>query len=470
MNVNYMQPPYGAEEEMEPYDEEAGSDDEEVIGEEFEEEMDEDEDDGEEEDDEPAEDEEEEEDDEDEDEEEDMQESVPEQLHQAYAPQAVMANIYKTPARPVKMETFAVPTTEGSQKSMPTPKPKRTPPAKKRSSPSSIKSTPATQKKTALVSTTKIKQKYSKLLNENIALWRRVLKLEFQLAEEKKQRRKHRSTLKRYVTKMFRHLSAGKDIRSMLSPIIFDEVESESESEGSSHETSQLLTGAHHTPAQVDSESEVSDQFSDTNGQNNGHKRKSVSKSESVKKRRKEEGERAGTPSAMDKNKMGGLVSFFKENKEKVQLDNPELSEREIPAVISKKWKSLSEAERAQYGAMTPGSAGQLTGGSLGVGGGEEDIDMLDESMDMDEAPTSPMTGEKKNKGKDKSKKDAKDKITRQMWTEEEDKKFFELYYQYGKAWKKIQSHLPAKTREQVQSHGRHLIKIGKLEDIEPRA
>jgi hypothetical protein len=52
------------------------------------------------------------------------------------------------------------------------------------------------------------------------------------------------------------------------------------------------------------------------------------------------------------------------------------------------------------------------------------------------------------------------------LWTPEDDEMFQKVYNVYGKSWKTIHSYMPGKTREQVQSHGQYLIRIGKLEDV----
>ncbi|EFA84599.1 myb domain-containing protein [Heterostelium album PN500] len=52
------------------------------------------------------------------------------------------------------------------------------------------------------------------------------------------------------------------------------------------------------------------------------------------------------------------------------------------------------------------------------------------------------------------------------LWSAEDDETFAKAYNKYGKSWKTIHSLLPGKTREQVQSHGQYLIRIGKLEDL----
>jgi len=52
------------------------------------------------------------------------------------------------------------------------------------------------------------------------------------------------------------------------------------------------------------------------------------------------------------------------------------------------------------------------------------------------------------------------------LWSTEDDELFAKVYNVYGKSWKTIHNFLPNKTREQVQSHGQYLIRIGKLEDI----
>jgi len=52
------------------------------------------------------------------------------------------------------------------------------------------------------------------------------------------------------------------------------------------------------------------------------------------------------------------------------------------------------------------------------------------------------------------------------LWSAEDDEKFTQAYNTYGKSWKSIHECLPDKTREQVQSHGQYLIRIGKLEDV----
>jgi hypothetical protein len=52
------------------------------------------------------------------------------------------------------------------------------------------------------------------------------------------------------------------------------------------------------------------------------------------------------------------------------------------------------------------------------------------------------------------------------LWSAEDDELFTKVYNVYGKSWKTIHNFMPGKTREQVQSHGQYLIRIGKLEDI----
>jgi hypothetical protein len=52
------------------------------------------------------------------------------------------------------------------------------------------------------------------------------------------------------------------------------------------------------------------------------------------------------------------------------------------------------------------------------------------------------------------------------LWSAEDDELFTKVYNVYGKSWKTIHTFMPDKTREQVQSHGQYLIRIGKLEDI----
>eukprot|EP00026_Physarum_polycephalum_P011243 Phypoly_transcript_11450.p1 GENE.Phypoly_transcript_11450~~Phypoly_transcript_11450.p1 ORF type:complete len:222 (+),score=69.85 Phypoly_transcript_11450:484-1149(+) len=52
------------------------------------------------------------------------------------------------------------------------------------------------------------------------------------------------------------------------------------------------------------------------------------------------------------------------------------------------------------------------------------------------------------------------------LWTPEDDEMFQKVYNVYGKSWKTIHNYMPGKTREQVQSHGQYLIRIGKLEDV----
>lgn len=68
----------------------------------------------------------------------------------------------------------------------------------------------------------------------------------------------------------------------------------------------------------------------------------------------------------------------------------------------------------------------------------------------------------------DDDKPDKKRKGTRRnaLWSTEDDELFAKVYNVYGKSWKTIHNFLPNKTREQVQSHGQYLIRIGKLEDI----
>eukprot|EP01113_Clastostelium_recurvatum_P043923 TRINITY_DN7344_c0_g1_i1.p1 TRINITY_DN7344_c0_g1~~TRINITY_DN7344_c0_g1_i1.p1 ORF type:complete len:480 (+),score=99.98 TRINITY_DN7344_c0_g1_i1:214-1653(+) len=53
------------------------------------------------------------------------------------------------------------------------------------------------------------------------------------------------------------------------------------------------------------------------------------------------------------------------------------------------------------------------------------------------------------------------------LWTESDDEEFTRLYTQHGKSWKTIHSFMPSKTREQIQSHGQYLIRVGKLVDVE---
>jgi len=69
---------------------------------------------------------------------------------------------------------------------------------------------------------------------------------------------------------------------------------------------------------------------------------------------------------------------------------------------------------------------------------------------------------------RDDEKPDKKRKGTRRnaLWSTEDDELFSKVYNVYGKSWKTIHNFLPNKTREQVQSHGQYLIRIGKLEDI----
>ncbi|GAM19098.1 hypothetical protein SAMD00019534_022730 [Acytostelium subglobosum LB1] len=52
------------------------------------------------------------------------------------------------------------------------------------------------------------------------------------------------------------------------------------------------------------------------------------------------------------------------------------------------------------------------------------------------------------------------------LWSVEDDETFAKAYNKHGKSWKTIHSLLPGKTREQVQSHGQYLIRIGKLADL----
>lgn len=56
------------------------------------------------------------------------------------------------------------------------------------------------------------------------------------------------------------------------------------------------------------------------------------------------------------------------------------------------------------------------------------------------------------------------------LWSVEDDEKFTQAYNMFGKSWKSIHECLPDKTREQVQSHGQYLIRIGKLEDVKGNA
>ncbi|GJD08824.1 hypothetical protein Gasu2_31090 [Galdieria sulphuraria] len=49
------------------------------------------------------------------------------------------------------------------------------------------------------------------------------------------------------------------------------------------------------------------------------------------------------------------------------------------------------------------------------------------------------------------------------LWTPEEDALFMKAFKQYGTKWKQIQKVLPNKSRQQIQSHGAYLLRLGKL-------
>lgn len=55
------------------------------------------------------------------------------------------------------------------------------------------------------------------------------------------------------------------------------------------------------------------------------------------------------------------------------------------------------------------------------------------------------------------------------VWTEDEERIFFDAYKVFGCKWKKIQESLPCKTRQQIQSHGSYLIKQGILTKFNSR-
>ncbi|KAK4524553.1 hypothetical protein GAYE_SCF04G2454 [Galdieria yellowstonensis] len=52
---------------------------------------------------------------------------------------------------------------------------------------------------------------------------------------------------------------------------------------------------------------------------------------------------------------------------------------------------------------------------------------------------------------------------TSNLWTPEEDALFVKAFKQYGTKWKRIQKVLPNKSRQQIQSHGAYLLRLGKL-------
>jgi len=74
--------------------------------------------------------------------------------------------------------------------------------------------------------------------------------------------------------------------------------------------------------------------------------------------------------------------------------------------------------------------------------------------------------GLKESKKKRKNSSSSANVTNTALWTEEDNLKFIELFGKHGTAWKEIQKFMDGKTREQIQSHGRHLIKSGKLQPL----